>query len=190
MSSSKSNTIIKRSKKTKRNPSDHRSRSSKTFRRLFNDDDNENDDEDDDDDDDVDDDRDQIDRNCSPEQLYCAALKKCLPFSSLCDGHVRCPDQIHDELKCSQNHSNNHLHNHHQQLNRAQHYDQNRAYRTECYHDQFECKDRSGCIHLELRCDGQNDCEDQSDESDCQCRLNEFRCSKQFQCIDIKFRYF
>ncbi len=38
---------------------------------------------------------------------------------------------------------------------------------SDCSFQQFECIDKSKCIPLSWKCDGDSDCKDHSDEADC-----------------------
>jgi hypothetical protein len=38
---------------------------------------------------------------------------------------------------------------------------------SDCSFQQFECIDKSKCIPLSWKCDGDSDCRDHSDETDC-----------------------
>ena len=46
----------------------------------------------------------------------------------------------------------------------------------------FPCHNNR-CVSSSLQCDGVNDCRDHSDELNCRCERNEFRCTNSRQCI-------
>lgn len=58
---------------------------------------------------------------------------------------------------------------------------------TECRPDEFQCYDGL-CLSQRQRCDDHPDCHDGSDERDCHCQANQFRCHSIFQCIDSRLR--
>ncbi|OTF81462.1 low-density lipoprotein receptor-like protein [Euroglyphus maynei] len=58
---------------------------------------------------------------------------------------------------------------------------------TECGPDEFQCYD-GRCLSQRQRCDDHPDCHDGSDERDCHCQANQFRCHSFYQCIDNRLR--
>jgi hypothetical protein len=55
-----------------------------------------------------------------------------------------------------------------------------------CTSYEFQCGDGT-CIDYHLKCNGNPDCRDGSDEYSCQCRNDQFRCENG-QCIDDTLR--
>lgn len=77
---------------------------------------------------------------CSPEEFHCAKHQpKCVPMTTVCDGHNDCVDGS-DEVRCNT---------------------------TSCPSYKWACADRNQCIYNSWRCDGEEDCNDGSDEKNC-----------------------
>ncbi|XP_068217563.1 low-density lipoprotein receptor-like [Palaemon carinicauda] len=54
-----------------------------------------------------------------------------------------------------------------------------------CHSDEFQCCN-GDCIPSSKRCNGYPECIDQSDEYECTCSPEEFRCQRDGQCIDSR----
>ncbi|XP_071147011.1 uncharacterized protein [Mytilus edulis] len=54
-----------------------------------------------------------------------------------------------------------------------------------CEPNQFKCISTDRCLPLAFRCDGINDCDDESDERNCDCNEFQFTCESDQRCIPI-----
>uniref|UniRef100_A0A8B9LZ68 Uncharacterized protein n=1 Tax=Accipiter nisus TaxID=211598 RepID=A0A8B9LZ68_9AVES len=108
-----------------------------------------------------------------PCALRCDAATRCIPESWLCDSHADCLDHT-DEQGCGETLG----------------LDGTGASGVpkECSRAEFPC--RSGqCVALALRCDGDHDCRDGSDEEGCTvprpllCRMGEVACPHSRECV-------
>ncbi|CAC5407501.1 unnamed protein product [Mytilus coruscus] len=54
-----------------------------------------------------------------------------------------------------------------------------------CEPNQFKCISTDRCLPLAFRCDGINDCDDESDERNCDCNEFQFTCESDQRCIQI-----
>ena len=88
--------------------------------------------------------------NCSRSQFLCAKTFKCIPFWWRCDGQDDCGDGQDEPEDCPS---------------------------FVCTPGQFQCEAK--CLHPTEICDGRVQCEDASDEHNCQdyeCLTNQFKC--------------
>ena len=125
---------------------------------------------------------------CSNDQFRCNSSEQCLPITKRCDGLQHCYDGS-DEANCFIAANGN--------LTQGKLLIRNFSFihsfifilfYLDC-DDQhsFRCGDQI-CIGIELRCNGEHDCSDGSDEIECSCHVNQFQCKNMFQCIDNKLR--
>ncbi|KAH9489886.1 hypothetical protein Btru_044496 [Bulinus truncatus] len=86
---------------------------------------------------------------CTSGRVRCETSHACILESWKCDGEIDCEDKS-DEKGCVTG---------------------------SCAATQWMCADASRCIPKDYLCDGDNDCHtDHSDEKDCTCNANQFKC--------------
>uniref|UniRef100_A0A674INS8 Uncharacterized protein n=1 Tax=Terrapene triunguis TaxID=2587831 RepID=A0A674INS8_9SAUR len=115
--------------------------------------------------------------------LRCDGNKRCIPESWLCDGNPDCLDEA-DEQGCGKTSRDVWVSLAHGITGS----NKGISVREECSKSEFQCKSGQ-CISYSLRCDGDNDCKDRSDEEDCAvpkpllCRLGEVKCPRSGECV-------
>ncbi|XP_071323032.1 low-density lipoprotein receptor-related protein 2 isoform X2 [Trachinotus anak] len=107
--------------------------------------------------------------------FLCSDRRKCVPRMEVCDGRANCPDGS-DEMQCQSADppaasSINVL--------------SARSGPLRCRKGFKPCKDGLECVMYSHVCDGEEDCQDGSDEEGCaaQCKAGEFQCSHGNRCI-------
>nr|XP_061804188.1 very low-density lipoprotein receptor-like [Nerophis lumbriciformis] len=152
---------------------------------------------------------------CAEDQFQCAHGKKCINKDEVCDGVLQCQDRS-DELHCSKPDGCVHLcDNDNRCLPETLLCDAERdcldgsdeencenvneeAKTTTMQPDKFvfkpikcslgslPCKDNSECVLFSHLCDGENDCNDGSDEEECSstCEQDQFQCAHGKKCIE------
>ncbi|XP_034243195.1 prolow-density lipoprotein receptor-related protein 1 isoform X1 [Thrips palmi] len=99
---------------------------------------------------------------CPPEQFTCKISGRCIPMTWTCDTELDC-----GENDPSDEHSN-----------------------CQCHPSQFTCANKK-CIPYDHYCDGDDDCQDQSDELDCPQACNNstmLYCAHNNQCLPLSFK--
>ncbi|KAK4305167.1 hypothetical protein Pmani_022928 [Petrolisthes manimaculis] len=126
-------------------------------------------------------------KECKMDEFLCGTQSQCLPNSWVCDGAEDCPDGS-DEVNCTSTIIDT--------LSKASITTpptaESRA-KVECESDQFLCVEANKCIDLSWKCDGDDDCGDNSDESDCsipkvECESDQFLCEEANKCIDLSWK--
>ncbi|XP_066511705.1 very low-density lipoprotein receptor-like [Hoplias malabaricus] len=110
------------------------------------------------------------DGSCNISEFQCSN-GQCVSISMQCDGHPDCRDRS-DEKNCSNwincNETNC------------------RGSPVQCGQFQWQCVSRTACVPQSWLCDGTNDCNDHSDEANCEpqsCRPHQFQCESS-GCVD------
>ncbi|CAK6954679.1 low-density lipoprotein receptor-related protein 2-like isoform X3 [Scomber scombrus] len=111
----------------------------------------------------------------NPADFLCRDRRKCIPGMEVCDGRAHCPDGS-DEKQCDSADptvptSINML--------------SARSAPLKCRTGSKQCKDGLNCVMYSHVCDGEEDCQDGSDEEGCaaECKADEFQCSHGNRCI-------
>lgn len=107
--------------------------------------------------------------NCSPTQWMCPTTCKCIPRQERCDNYQNC-DNAEDEQECELE------------------YDMVHSIKSQCEGsgNHVMCPKTYRCIVKDWLCDGDDDCGDYTDETNCgqniDCTENQFKCGNGF-CI-------
>lgn len=107
--------------------------------------------------------------NCSPTQWMCPSTCKCIPRQERCDNYQNC-DNAEDEHECELE------------------YDMVHSIKSQCEGsgNHVMCPKTYRCIVKDWLCDGDDDCGDYTDETNCgqniDCTENQFKCGNGF-CI-------
>ncbi|XP_061782869.1 uncharacterized protein [Nerophis lumbriciformis] len=120
------------------------------------------------------DERDCIFQCKSRTDFLCSDRQKCIPTIHVCDGRAHCPDSS-DERQCES-----------VDLATPSPLDKNGAVSPlKCRKGFKACKTGLECVMYSHVCDGEDDCQDGSDEEACatQCKSDEFECQHGNRCI-------
>uniref|UniRef100_A0A3Q2YMN6 Low-density lipoprotein receptor-related protein 1B-like n=1 Tax=Hippocampus comes TaxID=109280 RepID=A0A3Q2YMN6_HIPCM len=152
---------------------------------------------------------------CNEDQFQCAHGKKCIDKDEVCDGILHCQDRS-DEVHCSKPEGCVHLcDNNNRCLPASLLCDSERdcldgtdeencegvnggttsptplpvqfvSKPIKCHLGSKPCKDNSDCVLFNHICDGEDDCNDGSDEEECSstCEQDQFQCAHGKKCIE------
>nr|XP_045594603.1 low-density lipoprotein receptor-related protein 2-like isoform X2 [Procambarus clarkii] len=109
-------------------------------------------------------------KECSEAEFRCIGDEKCIPEDKVCDGIDDCGDDS-DEARCPSQPD---------PPTTTVLPETTSSSSTECTEDEFSCSVAGHCVDLSWHCDGDRDCPDGSDESECPedtCPHGKFRCN-------------
>ncbi|XP_019713476.1 low-density lipoprotein receptor-related protein 2 isoform X2 [Hippocampus comes] len=109
-----------------------------------------------------------------PTDFLCSDRRKCIRRIYVCDGRAHCADGS-DEMKCKS-------------PDRGSPSSRDKPVPLKCRNGFKACKDGLECVMYSHVCDGEEDCQDGSDEEECatECKADEFECHHGNRCIQTE----